>query len=86
MSTPKLTIYTTGTCGYCHMLKSYLKQQNVDFTEKRADQDQNLAVELYELSGQLGVPFTVIENADGSTENVLGFNKPKFDEVLSAAK
>ena len=84
MSNPKLTVYTTATCGYCHMLKSYLQQQKVDFTEKRADEDQNLAIELYQLSGQLGVPFTVVEKPDGTKEGVLGFNKPKFDEVLSA--
>ncbi len=82
MSKPKLTIYSTATCGYCHMLKSYLKQHNVAFEEKHADQDQKLAMELYQISGQLGVPFTIVENDDGSKEGILGFNKPRFDTVL----
>ncbi len=79
---PKLTMYTTATCGYCHMLKNYLKDRGVEYEEKRADQDQNLAIELYQLSGQLGVPFTVVEKDDGSKEGILGFDRPKIDQVL----
>lgn len=47
-----------------------------------ADEDQNLARELYEKSGQLGVPFTIIEKEDGSVENILGFDRARVDAVL----
>lgn len=77
-----ITIYSTATCGFCHMLKSYLEQHKVDYTEKRADQDPNLAQELFEQSGQLGVPFTIIESEDGTTTKILGFDKPKIDHTL----
>lgn len=77
-----ITIYSTATCGYCKMLKGYLAQHNIDFDEKRADEDQTVAQELYERSGQLGVPFTVIKQDDDSEVAVLGFDKPKIDEVL----
>lgn len=79
---PKLTVYTTATCGFCHMLKNYLQAHGVKYEEKRADTNPDLARELYEKSGQLGVPFTVVEADNGKTEGVLGFNKPKFDELL----
>jgi hypothetical protein len=65
------------------MLKAYLKQHDVSFEEKRADQDHELAKELYMLSGQLGVPFTVVENDDGTKQGILGFNKFQFDEMLN---
>jgi glutaredoxin 3 len=78
----KLTIYSTATCGFCHALKNYLDQRGVKYEEKRADSDPKLGMELYQLSGQLGVPFTVIENEDGTKEGILGFNKPRFDQVL----
>jgi glutaredoxin len=82
MSQPKITIYSTATCGFCKMLRSYLSSKNITFELKMADEDQNLARELYEKSGQLGVPFTIIEKSDGSVENILGFDRPRFDTVL----
>lgn len=78
----KITIYSTATCGYCKMLKSYLQSKDISYEEKHADQDQKLAEELYEKSGQMGVPFTVIENDDGSQEKIVGFDKSKVDQAL----
>ncbi|HSH56217.1 MAG TPA: glutaredoxin domain-containing protein [Candidatus Limnocylindrales bacterium] len=78
----KITIYSTATCGFCRMLKSYLQSKDIAYEEKHADQDERLAQELYEKSGQLGVPFTIIETDDGKEEKILGFDKPRFDQVL----
>lgn len=78
-----ITIYTTATCGFCRMLKSYLDSKDIPYEEKQADLDQKLAEELYNKSGQLGVPFTVIEKDDGSEEKVLGFDRPKIDAALN---
>jgi glutaredoxin len=80
---PKISIYSTATCGYCKMLKSYLQSKNIDYEVKMADEDPNLARELYEKSGQLGVPFTIIETDDGKEEKILGFDRPRIDEVLN---
>ena len=80
-----ITIYSTSTCGFCKMLKSYLASQEIDFDVKMADEDQAIAMELYEKSGQLGVPFTIITDDDGNEEKILGFDRPKFDEVLGLA-
>lgn len=82
MSKSKITIYSTATCGYCKMLKSYLMSKDIKYTEKHADQDQKIAEELYEKSGQLGVPFTIIEDSKGEEVKVLGFDRPKIDTVL----
>lgn len=78
----KITIYSTATCGYCKMLKGYLISKKVNFDVKNADEDPAIARELYEKSGQLGVPFTIIETDDASLEMILGFDRPKFDKVL----
>jgi len=77
-----ITIYSTATCGFCHMLKSYLKSKDIVFEEKRADENQAYAQELYEQSGQLGVPFSIVKTDDGNEVKILGFDRPKFDEVL----
>jgi glutaredoxin len=81
----QITIYSTATCGFCKMLKSYLASKDIPFVVKMADEDQSIAQELYELSGQLGVPFSVIVNDDGTEEKILGFDRPRFDEVLGLA-
>ena len=83
MSQPKHTIYSTATCGFCKMLKSYLSSKDISYDVKMADEDQNLARELYEKSGQLGVPFTIIEKEDGTVENILGFDRGRIDAALN---
>ncbi len=65
------------------MLKDYLTQKGVAFSEKLTDQDQKIQEEMVALSdGFLGVPFTVIQKPDGQTEKIVGFNKTKIDAVV----
>lgn len=77
-----VTVYSTASCAYCRMLKSYLEKNQVAYEEKQADLDPALAHELLEESGQLGVPFTIIEADDGTKEKVLGFDQHKLQEAL----
>lgn len=81
----KITIYSTATCVYCKMLKSYLQSKDISYVEKHADQDQKVAKELYEKSGQLGVPFTIIEKDDGTEEGIIGFDRLQVDMALGLA-
>ena len=78
-----VTIYSTTTCPYCMMLKEYLEQKSVSFTEKLVDQDDAAKEEMMKESGGfLGVPFTVIVKDDGSKESVVGFDKGKINSIL----
>ena len=79
----KITIYSTTTCPYCKMLKSYLDEKGVAYVEKLTDQDQAIQEEMAQVSGGfLGVPFTVIEKPDGTRENVIGFDKNKINSIV----
>lgn len=78
----KVKIYSTATCAFCRAEKSYLAEKGITFEEIHADQDRAAAEELFEVSGQLGVPFTVITKDDGSTIRILGFDQPKLNEAL----
>ena len=79
----QVTIYSTTTCPYCNMLKNYLKEKNISFTEKIVDQDDAAREEMVKESGGfLGVPFTVIVKDDGAKETIIGFNKEKINQVL----
>ena len=65
------------------MLKDYLLQKKVLFTEKIVDQDEVAREEMIKSSGGfLGVPFTVIIKDDGTLETVIGFDRGKIDQVL----
>lgn len=77
-----ITIYSTHTCAFCKMLKEYLDKNNFQYNVKYADEDQALAQELFQKSGQLAVPFTVITKDDGEEVSILGFDKPKVDAAL----
>ncbi len=76
-----ITIYSTSSCGFCKMLKSYLNDKGIKYNEKMVDEDQDLARELYEKSGQLGVPFTTIEKFV-KKDQVLVFDREKIDSIL----
>lgn len=78
-----VTVYSTTTCPYCKMLKDFLKEKGVPFTEKLVDQDEAAKVEMMASSGDfLGVPFTVIAKDDGTKETILGFDKGKLEASL----
>ena len=77
------TIYSTTTCPYCKMLKKYLTEKNISFTEKLIDQDNAARDEMAKESGGfLGTPYVVIVKNDGSKETVMGFDKGKLNRIL----
>lgn len=77
-----ITIYSTATCGFCKMLKGYLNDKGIKYDVKMADENQEIAKELYEKSGQLGVPFTIITDDNGDEEKILGFDRHRIDTAL----
>jgi len=78
----KISIYSTKTCGYCHMLKRWLDDKKIKYTDYSVDVNPIAAQHMVQLSGQMGVPFSVIEKDDGSSVNILGFDKKKFEVEL----
>ena len=72
-----VTVYTTPTCGYCRHLKSYLEQRGVGYTERDVSVDRAAAEEMVQISGQMGVPVTVIGD-----QVVVGFDRARLDSLL----
>ena len=65
------------------MLKGYLTEKKVPFSEKIIDQDPASQEEMSKISdGHMGTPFSVIKKDDGVEVKVTGFDKGKFDEAL----
>lgn len=73
----KVIVYSTPTCPHCNSLKEYLKQHQISFRDIDVSKDQKMAQELVRKSGQQGVPQTEING-----KIVVGFNRPKINEML----
>lgn len=75
-----VTVYSTKTCPYCVKVKQWFAARDVEFEDVYIDSDKQAMKRMIELSGQMSVPFTTFETADGTAQSVLG-----FDETLLAS-
>ncbi len=78
----KVKIYTTSTCAYCRAEKAFFDAKGVKYEEAHADTDVEAAKEMIAISGQMGVPFTVITHDDGHQVGILGFDQPRLSAEL----
>ncbi len=72
----KVVVFTSNTCGYCHMAKDYLNEINVDFEERNVSTDAAARKELMS-KGFMGVPVIYVDD-----EIIQGFDKARLDELL----
>jgi glutaredoxin-like YruB-family protein len=73
----EVKVYSTPTCPYCKVVKQFLEENNIAFTDIDVAASQSAAQEMISRSGQMGVP--VIE-IDGTI--VIGFDKGKIKKLL----
>jgi len=73
----RIVVYTSPSCPWCNKLKTYLRKHHIMFREVDVARDQKAAQDLVRRSGQTGTPQTDI---DGRI--IVGFDKPKLDEIL----
>lgn len=73
----KITVYSSTVCPYCQRLTKFLEDHKIKFTEIDVSTDQKKANEMIEISGQMGVPVTVIDG-----EVVIGFDEKRLRKVL----
>lgn len=59
-----------------------MDSKNIKYDNVFVDQDAKAAEEMVKISGQMGVPFTVITQDDGSRETILGFDRARIDSAL----
>ncbi len=75
-----VTVYTTPTCSWCHVLKSHLQSHQIAFAEVDVSADMEKAQEMVTKSGQYGVP---VLDIDG--EIVVGFDRARINALLGIA-
>jgi glutaredoxin 3 len=71
-------VYSTPTCPYCKMVKSFLTENNIQYEDIDVSRNQSAAQEMVTLSGQMGVP---VLDIDG--ELVVGFDRGKIKKLLA---
>ena len=74
---PQVIVYSTPTCPYCHQAKEYLQSKNIPFTDYNAAADPEKAEEMFNKSGQMGVP---VIDIDGQI--IVGFDKEEIDKLI----
>jgi glutaredoxin 3 len=82
----KITVYSTTTCPYCVMLKQWLDEKQVQYTEYMVDKNPYAAQMMAEQSEQRGVPFSTIEHDDGTVDRITGFDRTQFEASLARRK
>jgi glutaredoxin 3 len=79
-------IFSTPTCGYCHMLKDWLTEKKIPFTDINVAMDPAKGVEMIQKTGQMGVPVSVILFEDGKEDIILGFDQERIAKILGLEK
>jgi glutaredoxin 3 len=74
---PKVVVFSTPTCSFCNLAKSYFREKGVKFTDIDVSRDQAAARDMMRRSGQMGVPVI-----DIGGKIVVGFNRPQINTLL----
>ena len=74
---PKVTVYSTPTCHFCHMAKDFFVSKGIVFEDFNVSTNLEKRKEMMDKSGQMGVPVIMIDD-----KLIVGFNKPKIIELL----
>lgn len=80
-STPKVTIYSTSWCAFCHTEAQWLDHLGVPYVKKDIEEDKEAYEELMSKNGgsYSGVPVT-----DVAGTLILGFDRPKLLDAINA--
>ena len=73
----KVILYTTSTCPYCRRLKSFLKDNDIPFSNNDVGKSREKLEEMKKKSGQMSVPVTDV----GGTI-LVGFNRERIAREL----
>jgi glutaredoxin len=82
----KVKIFSTTWCGFCRAEKRFFDDKGVKYEDVDVEADEAAAHEMVHLSGQMGVPFTLITKDDGSRVGIVGFNQPALVKELGISR
>jgi glutaredoxin 3 len=74
---PKVTIYSTPSCHFCHLAKDFFTANGIVYTDYDVGSDLEKRKEMIDKSGQMGVPVILI-----GEEMIIGFDKSQIAKLL----
>lgn len=72
-----VVVYSSPTCGFCHMAMDYFDQKGVKYTEKDITVDEDAYHFVVDKVGQAVTPIITIGD-----QIIVGFDRPKIDQAL----
>ncbi len=81
MDKKQVIVYSTPTCHFCHMAKDYFDNNKIEYTDYDVSTDLEARQAMMDKSGQMGVPQIIIGD-----DLIVGFDKPKIDELLGLSE
>ena len=73
----KVKIYSTSTCPWCVKTKEFLKDNGIKYKEVNVGENEKARNEMFEKSGQFGVPVT---DVNGTV--IVGYDKEAIKKAL----
>ncbi|MFH1631608.1 MAG: glutaredoxin family protein [bacterium] len=73
----RIIVYSTPHCPFCKSVKKFLDKHGVEYKDIDVSVERDMANEMIEKSGQMGVP---VIDIDG--EIVVGFDEKKLRDLL----
>lgn len=70
-------IYTSPTCPYCLMAKTYMEKNNIAYEEIDVSKNEKAALEIIKKSGHIGVPIIEINGS-----YIAGFDEDEIKKKL----
>jgi len=77
----EIKVYSTPTCPYCKMAKTYLDEKGIKYQDFDVTQDAAAKDEMIEKSGQMGVPVITVDG-----ELVIGYDRERLENLLKAGQ
>ncbi len=78
LKSSKVVVYSTSTCPWCIKTKEFLKANNVKYDDINVGENEKARNEMFEKSGQFGVPVT-----DVNGTIIVGYDKEALKKALS---
>ena len=74
----KVVVHSAEWCPWCERVKEFLREHGIEFEEKNVEIKEN-GEELVRISGQEGIPVTVVNDK----EVIIGFDEEKLKKALN---
>lgn len=78
--TPKVTVYRTSWCAFCHTEMQWLDRLGVPYVAKDIEADPAAHAELME---KIGGDFKGVPVTDIAGDIILGFDRPKLQDSIN---